>query len=189
MAEVTRWLPRISVSAWRNGPWSARARKQAAGGGGRTLGPAAPHEVLDRHVLVLQPLRFVSAASSRRASRCVTKTWPGAAPGPVTCGRRPSSASSSVRSRSGSAPACLQQPRHQALGLVEQREQQVLAVDLGVAEAQRLGLRVVQRLLGLLGQAVHVHGRHSSAVGRCPELAALQAAMRSSRSTTSPRAA
>jgi uncharacterized protein YjiS (DUF1127 family) len=37
---------------------------------------------------------------------------------------------------------------------------------LGVAEAQRLGLGVVQRLLRLLGQAVHVHRRRSSVDGR-----------------------
>jgi hypothetical protein len=38
-----------------------------------------------------------------------------------------------------------QQPGSDALGLVEQRQQQVLAVDLGVPEAERLGLRVVER--------------------------------------------
>ncbi len=37
-----------------------------------------------------------------------------------------------------------EQPGRDALGLVEQREEQVLAVDLGVPEAERLGLRVVQ---------------------------------------------
>ena len=51
----------------------------------------------------------------------------------------------------------LEQARDQAVGLVEQREQQVLDVDLGVAEAHRLGLRVVDGLLGLLGQTVDVH--------------------------------
>ena len=51
----------------------------------------------------------------------------------------------------------LEQARDQAVGLVEQREQQVLDVDLGVAEAHRLGLRVVDGLLGLLGQPVDVH--------------------------------
>ena len=35
----------------------------------------------------------------------------------------------------------------QALTLVQQRQQQVLAVDLGVTKTQRLGLRVVQCLL------------------------------------------
>ena len=75
----------------------------------------------------------------------MTRTCPGLTPGPLTLGRRASSASSAVRSRSGSAPAWLEQPGSDALGLVEQRQQQVLAVDLGVPEAERLGLRVVER--------------------------------------------
>ena len=50
-----------------------------------------------------------------------------------------------------------QQPTGQALGLVEQGEQQMLPVDLGVAEPQRLGLSVVEGLLRLLGQSVEVH--------------------------------
>ena len=55
-------------------------------------------------------------------------------------------------SASVSTPARSSSRGHETLGLVEQREQQVLDVDLRVPVAQRLGLRVVQRLLGLLGQ-------------------------------------
>ena len=77
----------------------------------------------------------------------MTLTWPGSAPGPLTRGRRASSASSAlpqpVRIRAGLA----EQPRDDALGLVEQREEQMLDVYLGMAEAERLGLRVVQRFL------------------------------------------
>jgi len=50
-----------------------------------------------------------------------------------------------------------QQARDQPLGLVQQREQQVLDVDFGMPVAQGLGLRVVQSLLRLLGQPVGVH--------------------------------
>ena len=46
---------------------------------------------------------------------------------------------------------------HEAVGLVEQREQQVLGVHLGVAVTKRLGLRVVQRLLRLERQPVRIH--------------------------------
>ena len=55
-----------------------------------------------------------------------------------------------------------QQPRHEPVVLVEQREQQVLDVDLGVPVAQRLGLGVVQGLLALLGELVRVHLVHLS---------------------------
>ena len=41
--------------------------------------------------------------------------------------------------------------------MLEQREQQVLDVDLGVPVAQRLRLRVVQGLLRLLREPVRVH--------------------------------
>src|SRR6185312_16622504 len=73
-----------------------------------------------------------------------------------------------------------EQPGGDALSLIEQREKQVLAVYLGVAEAQRLGLRVVQRFLRLLRQVARVHvpspGRGD------PRRAASSAAIRSSRS-------
>ena len=51
-----------------------------------------------------------------------------------------------------------EQARDEAVGLVEEGEQEVLPVDLGMAEAQRFGLGVLQGFLGLLGQSVHVHG-------------------------------
>src|SRR6202012_1740186 len=46
---------------------------------------------------------------------------------------------------------------HEAVGLVHQREQQVLRIHLGVAVTKRLGLRVVQRLLRLERQPVWIH--------------------------------
>ncbi len=59
--------------------------------------------------------------------------------------------------RSRSAPACCNRRRHQAVGLIDQRQQEVLAVDLGVTEAHRLRLRIVQGLLRLLGQTAQFH--------------------------------
>ena len=61
------------------------------------------------------------------------------------------------RERVGVDVGLQQQPWHETLGLPQQRQQQVLAVDFGVAEAQRDRLRVVQRFLRFLGQAVRVH--------------------------------
>ncbi len=55
----------------------------------------------------LRRLASRSAASSRWARRWVTKTWPGAAPGPVTFGLvRESSSRTAARSSFGSVPAC-----------------------------------------------------------------------------------
>ena len=44
-------------------------------------------------------------------------------------------------------PGLAEQPRDDALGLIQQGEEQMLDVDFGMAEAERLGLRVVQRFL------------------------------------------
>ena len=146
-------------------PGEALLAQQPAGGGRRRPRRAARSRRCSTETYSsLSRFASRSAASSSRDSRWVTKTWPGAAPGPVT--RGPAAAArppAAPRSRSGSAPAAASSRGHQPVGLVEQGQQQVLAVDLGVAEAQRLGLRVVQGLLGLLGQAVQVHGRASGA--------------------------
>ena len=77
-----------------------------------------------------------------------TRNLPGAAPGPLTRGRRASSRSSVGAQRAGVDVRRRSSSRGtEPVGLIEQREQQVLDVDLGVPVAQRLGLRVVQRLL------------------------------------------
>ena len=90
MAEVTRWLPRIAVSACRNAvPGDARARAAAARP--RVAAPSsssASSRCSTETYSSLSRLASRSAASSSRASRWVTKTWPGAAPGPLTRGRR-----------------------------------------------------------------------------------------------------
>ena len=188
MAEVTRWLPRIVVSACRKlVPGQPLLVQQPAGRGGRALGQQGDDEVLDRDVLVLEPRRLLLGGVEQAGQPLGDDDLPGFAPGPLTLGRLASSASSAFRSRSGSAPGLAEQPRNDALGLIEQGEQQMLTVDLGVAEAERLGLRVVQCFLRLLGQVARVHvylpGR------RAPRRAASSTAIRSSRSVTSPMAA
>src|SRR4029453_18290472 len=61
-------------------------------------------------------------------------------------------------------PCAAKQWPDQALALVQQCQEQVLSIYLGVTEAERLGLRVMQCLLRLLSQTVQVH--------RSPPLAA-----------------
>ncbi len=108
MAEVTRWLPRIAVSAWRNLsrliPCWCSSRPAAV------CEPSSTSAITRCSTETYSSLsRFASrsAASSSRLRRWVTITCPGAAPGPLTLGRRDSSASRSAFRRSGSAPAWL----------------------------------------------------------------------------------
>ena len=105
----------------------------------------------------LSRLASRSAASSSAGQPLGDVTWPGSAPGPLTRGRRLELGLQVLTQpvRVGARPS--QQPRDQPLALLEQRQQQVLAVHLGVAEPQRLGLGVVQGFLRLLRQSVQVH--------------------------------
>ena len=146
MAEVTRWLPRIFVSACRKPSlvrpccWSSRPAAR-----GLPLGQHGQQQVLDRDVLVLEPVRLLLGRVQQAGQPLGDVDLPGARaragdPGPpaefgLQRGAQP------VRVRAGLA----EQPGSDALGLVEQREEQVLGVHLGVPEAERLGLRVVQR--------------------------------------------
>jgi len=84
-------------------------------------------------------------------------------------------------------PGLAEQPGDDALGLIQQREEEMLDVDLGVTEAERLRLRVVQRFLRFLGQVTRVHV-HLPGL-RAPLRAASSTAIRSSRSVTSEMAA
>ena len=114
-------------------------------------------QVLDRHVLVLQPLRLPLGRVEQLPERPGQAGLPGARARPAD----PRTAlQSTLHRRAQGAGVDIgpgQQPRDEPFRLLEQRQQQVGGVDLGVPEAQRLGLRVVQRLLGLDGQAVRVH--------------------------------
>ena len=50
-----------------------------------------------------------------------------------------------------------EQAGHEPLGLLQEGEEKVLAVDLLVAIAKRFGLGALERLLGFLGQLVDIH--------------------------------
>lgn len=114
----------------------------------------------------------------------MTKTWPGAAPGPVTFGRREFLAHGRAQLlRLGAG--LLQQPWDQTVLLIEKREQQVFPVDLGLPHTDGRALGLLEGFPGLLGETVHVHGGVSLLVPR-PRRAASSRLMRSSRSSTRP---
>jgi hypothetical protein len=128
--------------------------------GGRARAQHRQDEVLDGDVLVLQARGLLLGVLERQREP--------ARDAHVTARARPRHARPRLeRLRDVGADrvdvdaGALEQARDQAVGLVEQREQQVLDVELGVTEAHRLGLRVVDGLLGLLGQTVDVHSGSS----------------------------
>jgi hypothetical protein len=168
--------------------------QQPPGGAGRALVQEGEQQVLDRDVLVLEPAGFPLGGVEQAGQPLGDHHLPGRDPGPGHSGPSAQLALDRAPQQVGVGPGRRQQPRHQALGLVEQGQQQVLAVDLGVAEAQRLGLGVVQGLLRLLGQTVEVHSRSSllgceaGPPGRARS-ARSRTSMRSRRSSTRPMAA
>ena len=165
-------------------PGDAMLLEQAPGGGRRALVGQGEQEVLDRHVLVLEPaglaLRGVQQPGQALGDEHLARRGAGArdlgAAGEFGLDVAPHR----VRIR----PDGGDQAGYEALGLVEQGEQQVLPVDLGVPQTQRLGLGVVECFLRLLGQPVHVHG-----VLLERRKAVSSSSMRSSRSSTRPIAA
>src|SRR6185295_9173510 len=54
-----------------------------------------------------------------------------------------------------------QEARNEPFGLLEERQEQVLAVDLLMPEAERLRLRALQGLLRFLSQSVDIHKKKS----------------------------
>ncbi len=115
------------------------------------------HDVLDRDVLVLQALRLALRAVQQVAQPAGDVDLAGRRAG--TGHAR--TALEVLVERGDQGPGvdvrALEQAAHQPFGLLEQREQQVLDVDLGVAVAKGLRLCVVQGFLRLLGQLVGVH--------------------------------
>ena len=142
--------------------------------------------MLDRDVLVLEPAGLAVGRVEQPREPLGDVHLPGRHAGPADP-RAAAELGLQVLAqpvRIGSRPG--EQRRDQALRLVEQCQQQVLPVHLDVAEAQRLGLGVVQSLLRLLGQSVHVHGAPPRRdIRRC---VFSSSAIRSSSSTTSPMA-
>ena len=163
-----------------------------ARGGRGSLGEQRKDEVFDGHVLVLQALGLAlggveqpgQSLGQEHLARRSPRTGNAWTPGQLTLqlGLQTAGVGADLR----------HQPRHEPVRLIEEGEEEMFPVDLGVAEPQRLGLSVVQCLLRLLGEPVHVHGRPprgravSGGGRRC---AASMRPMRSRRSTTSPSAA
>ena len=136
--------------------------QQPPGGGLRAGLDHREQHVLDGHVLVLQPVGLPLGRVQQLPKRARDVHLAGLGAGAadaraafeVLLDRGPQRGDAHVHSR--------EQARDQALGLLEEREQQVLDVDLGVPVAHRLRLGVVQRLLCLLGQLVRIHAFTSS---------------------------
>ena len=105
--------------------------------------------MLDGHVLVLQPLCLLLGVVQQPGERPRERRS-------ARSGARPAHARATFKRVLEVCPQPTgvdvgpgQQPGDQALRLLEQRQQQMRGVDLVVPVAQRLGLRVVQCLLGL----------------------------------------
>ncbi len=175
-------------------PGDSVLRQPAAGRGAGALLGQGEEEVFHRDVLVLEAPSFAFGRVQQPGQSLGDEHLPrlGAWPGDL---RPPSQVGLDRGVQRGGVGADLpDQARDQPVGSLQQSDQQVLAIDLGVPERGRLGLGGGQRLLGLLGQPVHVHGGVLLAAvrGRAGVLlrsAASSASMRSSRSRTRPMAA
>ena len=161
--------------------------QQPARGRRRALVEQRHDQVLHGDVLVLEPVRLLVGRIEQTGQplrdvdlpRGDARAGDLGASGELGLERRPQL----VRIGAGLG----QQAGDDAVLLVEQGQQQVLAVHFAVPEAERPGLRLVQCFLRLLRQVtrVHVHlpGRRAS------RRAASSTSIRSSRSVTSPTAA
>ena len=140
--------------------------------------------MLHRHVFILEPLGFSLGGLQQRrqapGDRHLTRRGARAAHL-----RPPIQLAFQVRAQGrGVGARLIEEPRYETLGLVDQRHQQMFAVDLDMTHPGRNALRFGQRLLRLLGQLVDVH---SDVLLR--READSSSSMRSSRSSTSPIAA
>ncbi len=162
--------------------------QQAACAGGGALVDHGHDQMFDGHILVLEPagLTFRGVQQTGQTLGDGDLAWRHArAADPRAAGK--------LRLQVGPQPGSIhvrlrEQPGRQAVGLLEQGQQQMLPVHLSVPEAERLGLCVVQRFLRLLRQFVRVHGGPPSR-NELPRAAASCAAIRSSRSATRATAA
>jgi hypothetical protein len=112
-----------------------------------TLVEQGDHQVLDRDVLVLEPLGLPFGGVQQARQPLGHEHLPGGRSGAADPRPAAQLGFHLGTQRVGIGTGRGQQAGYQSLGLVEQRQQQVLAVDLGVPEAERLGLGVVQRFL------------------------------------------
>ena len=98
-----------------------------------------------------------SARSMSWRARGSSDSWP-----PAIRARRDSTdASSSADARDGSAPSCAEGHGRDALGVLEQRREQVLGVEHGALRVGGEALGDEDRLLRLLGVSIELHGSAS----------------------------
>ncbi len=171
-------------------PGDAVLGQPSTGVGRRSLLDQRKGQVLHRHVLVLEPLGRTLGRVQQpgQALRDIHLPRRGARPGDLRASGQRLLCAAAQRAQIGTG--LFEHPRHDALGLVEQRHEQMLTVDLGVPQLGRRALRILQRFLGLLGQAVHVHGGLPPVPLRPAACKAVSSRLiRSSRSSTTPIAA
>ncbi len=143
--------------------------QQSPGGGARAFGEERQQEMLDRHVLVLQPLGFLFGRDERLLEPLGDVDLAGLA------AARDARAAAQLAAHAVGEGRRLdvhpgEQPRHEAGGVVEQGEQQVLAVDFLVAVLHGDRLGRLHGFLRFLGQFVLVHRRSINAADRSPRL-------------------
>ncbi|GAA3485884.1 hypothetical protein GCM10018966_104170 [Streptomyces yanii] len=161
----------------------------SAGGGGRALVHQGQNQVLGRNVFVLEAfgllLRRVEQSGEALGDHHLAGG--GARSGGARALGEIGFDGAPQRGRVGAGAG--EQPGRQAVLLIEQRQKQMLPVDLVLAEPHRHALRFLQRFLGLLREAVHVHCVRSSAARWLRRSALSRRSIRSSRSSTTPTAA
>jgi hypothetical protein len=144
-------------------------------------------QMLDADVLVLEPLGLALGSLEQRSQSSGDADLPGAGSWGGDAGASRQRRLDLGGELVGVCARLREQPGHEPVRLVEQCKEQMLAIHLGVAEAEGLGLGVVQGFLRLLCQPIRVHDEPSLGWGRrLPGAAASRTAMRSSRSATSP---
>jgi len=147
------------------------------------------HEVLDRDILVLETSCLFLCGVQQTAEPLCDEHLTGRGTGARDSRSAFELSNEFGLQTIGVGAGLPEEAGHEPVGLVEQREEEVFAIDFGVSVAQRLGLGVVQGFLRFLRQSVHVHDWPPGVRDGCFRNAASSAATRSSRSTTRARAA
>lgn len=141
--------------------------------------------MLDRDVLVPQALRVLLGGVQQPCEPLGDEDLAGRGPGPGAP-RPPGHLGVHGRTQRRRVGAGLfEQAGHESVPLVQQGEQQMLAVGLVLAEPHGDGLGVLEGFLRLLGEPVHVH-RCWSLLAPLRRSAVSRRLIRSRRSTTTP---
>src|SRR5262249_24003277 len=135
------------------------------------LGRERHEQVLDAHVLVLETRRLALRRLERRAQPLGERER--SALDARHAGERLLEFGDELLARHAQL---LQHRRDRALGLGEERREEVLGSELGVAELARQALGAVERLLGFHRVAVEVHGSRARLAHRSNGAATANAA-------------